>query len=212
MIYNPSKIFRKILFWLSLVLITHSIISCSTNKTIIIRENMNEALVVIDVQEGFFADPNYPVYNENRLISNINLLIESFRKRGKTIIFVRHVDEDLVKGTVAWQVFSKVHSRQDDIYLDKTTPDSFYETDLLSVLKENNIDSIVIVGLQTDYCIDTTCKSAFGKNYSVVLVKDGHSTYDNAFMKADKIIDYHNKIIGRWFAKLKTTEEIINNR
>ena len=211
MINNPPKIFRKILLGLFIIVITISFISCNKNKTLINRENMNEALIVIDVQEGFFSDPNYPVYNENKLISNINLLIDSFRKKGRPIIFVRHIDEDLVKGTVPWEVFSKVHSKPGDIYVDKTTPDSFYKTDLLSVLKANNIDSIVIVGLQTEYCIDTTCKSAFGKNIPVILVSDGHSTYDNSFMKADRIIEYYNKIIGRWFAKLKTTEEIINN-
>ena len=172
---------------------------------------MNEALIVIDIQEGFFSDSDYPVYNEKKLIRNINLLIDSFREKGKPIIFVHHIDEDLMKGTVPWKVFHKVHSKPNDIYVDKTTPDSFYETDLLNIIKANNIDSIVVVGLQTEYCIDTTCKSAFGKNISVILVSDGHSTYDNSFMKADKIIEYHNKIIGRWFAKLKTTEEIISN-
>ncbi len=172
---------------------------------------MDEALIVIDVQEGFFSDPIDPVYNEKNLIHNINQLIDSFRKHGKPIIFVRHTDEDLVKGTRRWEVYSKVHSKSDDLYVDKTTPDSFFKTELLNVLKKNNIDSIVIAGLQTDYCIDATCKSAFGKGIPTILISDGHSTYDNSFMKADKIIDYHNKIIGRWFAKLKTTDEILNN-
>ena len=172
---------------------------------------MNQALVIIDVQKGFFSDPNYPVYNESKLINNINSLIENFRKLNKKIIFIQHIDEDLIKGTKPWEIYSKVHSQSDDIYINKTTPDSFYKTDLLKVLKANDIDSIVIVGLQTEYCIDATCKSAFGKEIPTILVSDGHSTYDNTFMTADRIIDYHNKIIGRWFATLKTTNEIINN-
>jgi nicotinamidase-related amidase len=172
---------------------------------------MNEALIVIDVQEGFFSDPGNPVYNENILINNINQLIDSFRKDGKTIIFVRHIDDDLIKGTRHWEIYSKVHSKSDDLYIDKTTPDSFFETELLHVLKTNNINSIVIAGLQTEYCIDTTCKSTFGKGIPTILVSDGHSTYDNSFMKADKIIEYHHAIIGRWFARLKTTDEILNN-
>jgi len=187
------------------------LISYGTNKPNKTNEKMNEALIVIDVQEGFFYDPNYPVYNENNLINNNNQLIDSFRKQGKPIIFVRHTDEDLVEGTRLWEVYSRVHATSDDLYVDKTTPDSFFKTELLNVLKTNNIDSIVIVGLQTEYCIDATCKSAFGKGIPTILVSDGHSTYDNSFMKADKIIDYHNKIIGRWFAKLKTTNNILNN-
>ena len=171
---------------------------------------MNDALLIIDVQNGFFSDPEEPVYHENQLIHNINQLIDSFRNKKKPVIFARHLDEDLVKGTKPWEVFTKVHSKPEDIYIDKTTPDSFLNTDLLNVLKSHNIGSVVIAGLQTDYCIDTTCRSAFGKGIPAVLVSDAHSTYDNSFMTADKIIEYHNKIIGRWFAKLKTTDEIMN--
>ncbi len=171
---------------------------------------MNQALLIIDVQNGFFSNPEEPVYNETQLINNINGLIDSFRRLGKPIIFARHLDEDLVKGTKPWEVYANVHSRPEDLYIDKTTPDSFLNTDLQKVLKDRNIQSLVIAGLQTDYCIDTTCRSAFGKGIPVILASDAHSTYDNSFMKADKIIEYHNKIIGRWFAQLKTTDEIIN--
>lgn len=72
------------------------------------------------------------------------------------------------------------------------------------------MSSIVITGLQTDYCIDTTCRSAFGKKITTVLVSDAHSTYDNSTMKAIEIVNYHNRIIGRWFATLQQTNEIID--
>lgn len=171
---------------------------------------MNQALLIIDVQNGFFSNPEEPVYNENHLINNINRLINSFRKQGKPVIFARHLEEDLVRGTKPWEVYSQVHAKPEDIYIDKTTPDSFLNTDLQQILKDLNIQSLVIAGLQTDYCIDTTCRSAFGKGIPVILASDGHSTYDNSFMKAAKIIEYHNKIIGRWFAQLKTTDKIID--
>lgn len=170
---------------------------------------MSNALVIIDVQEGFFSDPDRPIYNEPHLIQNINQLIDYFRKQKTPIIFVRHMDEDFIKGTNPWKIYSKVQSQANDVYVDKTTPDSFYKTELLSILKVNHIDSIVVAGLQTEYCIDATCKSAFGKSIPVLLVSDGHSTYGSPSMKAGKIIEYHNKILGRWFAKLKTTEEIL---
>jgi len=205
---NYLRKFHEILIGIGAMCTACILISSGTNKT---DAKMNEALIVIDVQEGFFSDPIYPVYNENNLIHNINQLIDFFRKHNKPIIFVRHIDEDLVQGTKPWEVYSKVHSQSDDIYINKTTPDSFFKTELLNVLNTNNIDSIFIVGLQTEYCIDATCKSAFGKGIPTILVSDGHSTYDNTFMTADRIIDYHNKIIGRWFATLKTTNEIINN-
>lgn len=97
-----------------------------------------------------------------------------------------------------------------DHYVNKTTPDSFYRTDLDRLLKEKQVTKLLVSGLQTEYCVDTSCRSAFGRKYKTILVTDAHSTYDNEFMKADQIVDYHQKIIGQWFAKLHFTEEILS--
>lgn len=173
---------------------------------------MKQALLIIDVQEGFFFDKNCPIYKEDFLTDNINKLIEKFRKTREPIVFILHTDkEELIKGNREWQVYAKINSEQSDYFVDKTTPDSFLNTDLMAVLEKNKIDRIIVAGLQTDYCIDTTCRSAYGKNIKTILVSDAHSTYDNSFMDAPEIIAYHNKLIGSWFAILKQTNEIIND-
>lgn len=174
--------------------------------------NPREALLIIDMQEGFFADANEPVYREKELVNNVNQLIDSFRNRNRPIIFIRHTEDDgeeLKEGSRAWKVYHKLRHKRDDYFVNKETPDSFYRTELASILQENKIDTLYITGLQTDYCIDTTCRSAFAKNYHTILVHDGHSTYDNDSMKAEAIIQYHHKIIGRWFAALQSTTEIV---
>lgn len=169
---------------------------------------MSEALIVIDVQEDFFAHPKKPVFREEYLIENINRLIAHFRKKGDPIIFVQHEDEDLKKNTVGWKVDHRIHSDARDKFVVKTTPDAFFETELSNFLQKEAVNAIFIAGLQTDYCIDTTCRSAFGKSWKTTLISDAHSTYDNDFMKAEDIISYHNHLIGSWFAALETTEEI----
>jgi len=171
-----------------------------------------QALIIIDVQEGFFADKDNPVYDEEILLNNINSLIKFFRAKNLPVIFVRHTEsggEELEKNSKAWQIYSEINALKNDIYIDKTTPDSFLDTPLQEVIKKLDIKTIVISGLQTEYCIDATCKSAFGKKIDAILVKDAHSTYDNSLLKASEIINYHNKIIGRWFAKPKMTKEIV---
>lgn len=177
--------------------------------------NHRGALLVIDMQEGFFTDQNEPVYRQKELIENINQLTDHFRNKYRPIIFIRHTEkpgEELVEGSEAWNVCHQLTQKDDDYFLDKRTPDSFYHTELTSILQENRIDTLYITGLQTEYCIDTTCRSAFAKNYHTILVHDAHSTYDNDFMKAEEIIRYHQKIIGRWFAALQSTVEIVAGR
>jgi len=62
--------------------------------------------------------------------------------------------------------------------------------------------------LQTEYCIDTTCPRAFTLGYEVTLVKDAHSTWDSSLLKANRIIEHHNNVLGGWFVTLKSEREI----
>jgi nicotinamidase-related amidase len=168
----------------------------------------NKALLVIDVQEGLFADENIPVFNGERLLNNIGELIAKARKTNVPIIFVRHGDDFLQFGTDSWHVHKNLDSRENDIYVNKKTPDSFLDTNLLEALKLENIDKVFICGLQTEFCVDTTCRSAFSKKLEIVLVEDAHSTYDSAILNAEQIIDHHNGIIGGSFAKLSLTKDV----
>jgi nicotinamidase-related amidase len=172
----------------------------------------NRALIVIDVQQLFFMDPSNLVHHSAELVANLNKLIAKFRETGEPIIFVRHNEADeggLNLGSDRWEVCSHLDAREDDVYVEKTHADSFYKTNLTEVLESLNVDSLVLAGLQTDFCVDSTCRSAFGRGYKTTLVSDAHSTYDNQFMTAGETIAYHTNLIGGRFATLKTTKEII---
>jgi nicotinamidase-related amidase len=111
-------------------------------------------------------------------------------------------------GSSIWELAKQLDALETDLYVEKKTPDSFYETDLQEILDKEKIDEIYLCGLQTDFCVDTTCRSAFGKNIKAFLVEDAHSTYDTENITAEQIIKHHNKIIGEWFAKLIPTKEV----
>jgi len=70
------------------------------------------------------------------------------------------------------------------------------------------IKKLVITGLQTEYCVDTTCRRAYSLGYDVVLVKDAHSTWDSGDLSAQQIIDHHNNVLGGWFVTLKNEEDV----
>jgi nicotinamidase-related amidase len=90
----------------------------------------------------------------------------------------------------------------------KRHPDSFQETELQRELKERDIEHLVIAGIQTEYCVDTTCRRAYSLGYDVVLVQDGHSTWDSEHLDASQIIAHHNNVLGGWFARLQPAREI----
>jgi nicotinamidase-related amidase len=95
-----------------------------------------------------------------------------------------------------------------ELIVHKRTPDSFNDTTLQAVLESRGIRKLIIAGLQSEWCIDTTVRHAYSLKYNITVVEDAHSTYDTKILKAPQIIAHHNSIFGGEFAKLKKAEEI----
>jgi len=171
----------------------------------------NTALIVVDVQVEMFSDLDRPVYRGDELLRNVKCLIEKAHNSCTPVIYIQHTEDDdepLGKGKPGWSIHPEITPLPQDITIMKYTPDSFHETNLHNLLSSKNVERIVITGLQTEYCIDTTCRRAFSLGYDTILVKDGHSTYDSKTLTASQIIEHHNRIIGNWFAKLMATQEM----
>ena len=112
------------------------------------------------------------------------------------------------KDAVGWQYHRQIAPLADDTLVEKTQSDAFLRTVLGEVLKARGIKRLVLVGAQTDACVDTTCRRAFSKGYQVVLVSDGHSTFDFGELTAVQIIRHHNNILDGEFATLKSAAEV----
>lgn len=166
----------------------------------------NTALIIVDMQVGLLEDDNYPIFNKGQLISNINELISKARNTGTTVIFVRHTEgfgSPLEIHQPGWQISPEIQMTDNDIVIDKYTPDCFHKTPLIEVLQSKNITKLVIAGLQSEYCIDTTCRRSFTLGYDTVLISDGHSTCNSPILSADKIILHHNQVLSNVFVTLQ---------
>ena len=81
---------------------------------------------------------------------------------------------------------------------DKNVNSAFKGTGLLDYLHEKNEDTIIIVGLQTDYCIDATVKCGFEHGLKMIVPANTNSTLDNAYMTAEKSYRYYNEFMWIW--------------
>ncbi len=61
---------------------------------------------------------------------------------------------------------------------------------------------LIVVGAQSEVCVDTTCRRAFSLGFDVVLPADGHSTWDNDVLTASQIIAHTNRTLAQWFVRL----------
>ncbi len=168
------------------------------------------ALLIIDVQMAMFAE-NDPVYHAEALLEKLKALLAKARAAGIPVVYVQHNTGnggDLPAGSSAWQINPAVAPLPGEPVVHKRHPDSFQGTTLQEELQKRGISRLIVAGMQTEYCIDTTCRRAYSLGYDVTLVMDAHSTWDTKVLKAQQIIDHHNQVLSEWFVTLKSTDEV----
>ncbi|OIK12626.1 cysteine hydrolase family protein [Bacillus sp. MUM 13] len=171
---------------------------------------MKQALLIIDVQNGMFNVGN-EVYKSVSLLENIDRLINQARLAKAFIFYIQHngpVGHPLEYGTKGWEIHPNISPRNQDVIIQKTTPDAFFKTALENELKTRGIEHLIITGIQTEACVDTTCRRALSAGYQVTLASDAHSTWSSDEITAQQIINHHNSVL-RWFANVIPSTEII---
>jgi nicotinamidase-related amidase len=149
-----------------------------------------KALLIIDMQKTSFT-PATPRFDSDRVIQKINKLSQKFRLNGDKVIFIQHDGSRegfCIPGTDEWEILSSLDIEPADLIISKTANDSFYRTRLKDELIRLNINELVITGCATDFCVDSTIKSALVKDFNLTVISDGHTTADRPSLKAEQVI------------------------
>ena len=154
---------------------------------------MKAALLVIDVQQGL-CEGEHNAFESADVIGRINRVSAKARAAGIPVIFIQHESEDgyLEFGTRAWQLAQGLHAEPSDLRIRKTTPDSFLRTELQATLQSGGITDLIICGMHTEFCVDTTTRKALALGYPVILIEDGHTTEGNGYLTPRQVIQHHN--------------------
>ncbi len=157
-----------------------------------------EALLIIDVQIGLIEDPE--VARGPQVLRHIQSLIAKARTAHKPILYMRHESLDpndlLHPSHDEWNIHRDIAPMPSDTVLPKLSSDSFLHTDLDAILTRLGVRHIAVAGCATDYCVDTTCRSALSHGYSVTLASDAHTTGSDGVLSGDAIIAHHNRILA----------------
>ncbi|MGN0664931.1 MAG: cysteine hydrolase family protein [Huintestinicola sp.] len=152
-------------------------------------------LLVVDTQK---AITNSELYQFDLLKSHISELITIARSNGIEVIFVRHDDGagcELTKGNEGFEIFERFTPAENEMIFDKKVNSSFNGTGLLEYLKNKGENTVIVVGLQTEYCIDATIKTGFEHGFRIIVPENTNSTFDNQFMTAEQTYRYYNEFI-----------------
>jgi nicotinamidase-related amidase len=119
------------------------------------------------------------------------------RVKGGLVVFIQH---DGPEGDPhhpdqpGWKLLPTLDARAEDLVVHKTSCDAFLHTTLDAILRLHAVERLIITGCATDYCVDTTVRSALARGYTTLAPSDGHTTADRAHLPAEKIIAHHNAI------------------
>lgn len=167
---------------------------------------MKTALVVIDVQNGLIdANP----YHSDKFLQGLRENIQLAREHDIEVIYVRHNSHEFEKGTRAWEIVSCVTPLETDTIIEKTYNSAFKETNLKQYLKDKNISRLILTGMLTNYCMDTTVKVAFELDYKLCVIEGGSTTFDEERIAAADLIEHYEIIWATNFANVDTLENLL---
>jgi nicotinamidase-related amidase len=154
---------------------------------------MNMAVLVIDVQQGL-CEGDDAAFDCAGTISRINVVTRKARAAGAPVIFIQHESKSgyLEYGSNAWQLADGLEVEPMDIKMRKITPDAFLRTELEAILKAHDIRQLVVCGMHSEFCVDTTTRRALALGFQIVLVSDAHTSAGNTAICAQQVIAHHN--------------------
>ncbi len=174
-----------------------SLASFRSRHTDIIFRPECAALLVLDMQEYFLREGSHAfVPSAPASLPNLQRLIRDFTAHNRPVIFTRHVntDEDARMMSRWWRDVLRADSPDSaicasldtskGIVIPKTQYDAFYNTPLEETLRGRGVEQVVVTGVMTHLCCETTARSAFVRGFEVLFCVDGTATYTEEFHRS----------------------------
>lgn len=154
---------------------------------------MSTALLIIDVQQALCTGAS-AAFESAQVIRRINQASAWARGQGLPVIFVQHEEaaEPWRFDCPGWQLADGLDAMANEVRVRKQTPDAFNQTELDALLRARGITRLLVCGMQSDFCVDTSVRRALSLGYDVVLLADAHTSVDNGVLTAAQIIAHHN--------------------
>ncbi|CAG0975808.1 nicotinamidase/pyrazinamidase [Rhodocyclaceae bacterium] len=179
---------------------------------------MTTALILIDIQNDYFPGGALPVEGSEAATQEAARLLDRWRARHLPVIHVQHLSVRpgapfLIPGTTGADIHVDVVPLPDEIVVTKNFPNSFRDTPLLERLRAVDADSLVIAGMMTHMCIDSTVRAAFDLGFRCVLAQDACATrnlrLDGADVPAAQVHTAFVAALNGLFAEARLTAAIL---
>ena len=197
-------------------------VSISRQRHADIKFNLDKAaLLVLDMQEYFLQPTSHAfIPSAPAIVLGINELIEAFEKSKRPVVATRHLNtpadagmmsewwRDLITQQDAYSQYGNSIHLGNSVHINKTQYDAFFHTHLEETLRAHDIEQVLISGVMTHLCCETTARSAFMRGFEVFFTVDGTATYHEELHRASLLTLSHGFAVpvsvGEILAGLKT--------
>ena len=167
------------------------------------------ALLILDIQVGLVHGPEKP-WRCDELLETLNSLMDKARSAGAPIFLARHigpVGSPIEPGSPLTLIAQEMKLMGGEVVFEKRRPNAFAMTDLADNLRACGATGVVVTGVKTQYCVDSTCRAARDLGFDAVLIADGHTCSDTPLMKAEAIVAHHTATLDGPFCQLVRAED-----
>ena len=167
-------------------------------------------LLVIDMQKGLVDEE---LYNYDTFMERTTRLIGAARENHVEVVYFQHdagPDSGLTAGDGGFEIVDEARPAPGEKVYVKTINSCFGNRDFTEYMARQEDRRLMIVGLQTNYCIDCTVKSAFERGYEVIIPEGTNSTFDNDYMTGETAVRYYNEDVWEELVSAVTFEEALN--
>jgi len=179
-----------------------------------------QALIVVDIQNDYFPQGKWPLAGADAAADNAARLIAAFREAGNSVVHIRHefTSEDapfFTPGSEGAKLHPKVLNRADEPVVLKHFVNSFRETTLQSILEEQGIKELVVVGSMSHMCVDGITRAAADMGYGVTVIHDACASRDLEFngltVPAAHVHAAFMSALGFAYASVVSTDEFLRS-
>ena len=179
---------------------------------------LKQGLLIVDVQNEYFPGGKSELDHPIKALQNIEKILAAFREGHLPVIFIQHISHRSGAGSFLADtdgvLIHKTISPQPGEYLViKHAPNSFFETNLLEIINTNQLNHLVICGMMSHMCIDSTVRACRDYGLGVTLLEDACATKSLTFngrtIPAQMVHDAFMAALDGAFARVITTSEFI---
>jgi nicotinamidase-related amidase len=179
---------------------------------------MKKALLIIDVQNDYFANGNCQLDKPEEALNSIKCLLKHFREQHLLVLYVQHVSIGqatyFIPNSDGVQIHNEIKPLDTEAVIVKHYPNSFYKTNLQDELIKNEVTDLIVCGMMTHMCIDTTVSAAKDYGYKVTLISDGCATKDlewnGVMIPANTIQNVFMASLNQKFANIITCKDYLS--